>query len=139
MLAKGGDVRNRRAYIGRVLGDPKQARTYAPGSAAGPAALTPREIAEHARRPGGPSDHVAEHAAQARRQLAEHARPLAAATDPPPAAKLTGEALARAQLAEIEQDRRPIEPVAAAVPADDDDEPDDDAEPAEPADAEIPF
>jgi hypothetical protein len=95
VLAKGGNVRNRRAFLGRVLGDPKQARAYAPGAAAPP---TARQVLDNIRRPGGPAPDPAAQAADARRQLTGRQRPLA--DDEPKPPSLHGEALARAQLAD---------------------------------------
>jgi hypothetical protein len=101
VLAKGGNIRNRRAFIGRVLGDPKQARGYAPGAGHAP---TAREIIDATRHPGGPSADPEGRAAEARKQLANRDRPPAA--PPPEPAPLYGEALARAQLAETAAARR---------------------------------
>jgi hypothetical protein len=114
VLAKAGTVRNPRAFIGKVLGDPKQARGYAPGAA--PHAPTAREIVEQAHRPGGPGDAGAG-AAEARRLLAARERPPTPEERP----GLHGEALARRQLAEIAASRKPIDPAPPEEPADDDD------------------
>jgi len=125
VLAKGGRVRNRAAFIGRVLGDAKQARAYAPGS--GPHAPTAREIIESSHRPGGPGDAGAG-AAEARRLLAERDRPEPRGPETGPG--LHGEALARRQLAEIASTRKPVDP-----PPDDDDPPAED----DPGEEQYPF
>jgi len=125
VIAKGGNVRNRRAFIGRILGDQKQARQYAPGS--GPHAPTAREIIDSSKRPGGPGDAGAG-AAEARRQLAERTRPEHHEPDAAPG--LHGEALARRQLAEIASTRKPVDP-----PPDDDDPPAED----DPGEEQYPF
>jgi hypothetical protein len=118
VLAKGGDVRNRRAYIGKVLGDPKQARAFAPG--AGHVANV-REIIDQARRPGGPSADEPARAAEARAQLANRERPPR--PEVPESPILHGEALARQQLAAARANRLPELP-----PAPDDEDQADDAE-----------
>jgi len=121
VLAKGGQVRNRRAFIGKVLGDPKQARAFAPG--AGHVA-TAREIIDQARRPGGPSADEPARAAEARQQLLGRERPQRPPADEAPG--LHGEALARAQLATARANRLP-----EIAPPDDD--------PAEETDPDVPY
>jgi hypothetical protein len=121
VLAKGGDVRNRRAYIGRVLGDPKQARAYAPGAGH---VTTVAEIVADTRRPGGPSADEPARAAEARAQLLNRERPPRA--EVPEAPILHGEALARAQLATARANRLP-----EIAPPDDD--------PAEETDPDVPY
>jgi hypothetical protein len=98
VLAKAGRVRDPRAYIGRVLGDPKQARTYAPHG--GPQSKTIDQIKAETARPGGPARDVAARAAEARAGLEGRDRPLPTPATPDPARELHGEALARAQAAE---------------------------------------
>jgi hypothetical protein len=124
VLAKGGQVRNQRAYIGRVLGDPKQARAFAPGAGH---VTTVAEIVAEARRPHGPTDDPEARAAEARQQLATRERPPRPAADPAPAAAppagLHGEALATAQLAAARANRLPELPPAPAT--DDEDQADD--------------
>jgi hypothetical protein len=135
VLAKGGNVRNRRAFIGRVLGDPKQARAYAPGAGH---VDTAREIIDRARRPGGPAADPGARAAEARAQLATRDRPLAAEVPEPPA--LHGEALARAQLAAARASRLPDLPEPIIGPEnDDDDQTDPEEADAEETDADVPF
>jgi hypothetical protein len=135
VLAKGGNVRNRRAFIGRVLGDPKQARAYAPGAGH---VDTAREIIDRARRPGGPAADPGARAAEARTQLATRDRPLAAEVPEPPA--LHGEALARAQLAAARASRLPDLPEPIIGPEnDDDDQTDPEEADAEETDADVPF
>jgi hypothetical protein len=124
VLAKAGNVRNPRAFIGKVLGDPKQARGYAPGAVTH--VPTAREIIDSSKRPGGPGDAGAG-AAEARRLLAER---TPAEPKPDEAPGLHGEALARRQLAEIASTRKPVDP----PPDDDDDEP-----PGDEAEEQYPF
>jgi hypothetical protein len=126
VLAKAGQVRNRRAFIGKVLGDPKQARGFAPGAGHAPTAA---EIIAQSRHPGGPSDDPEGQAADARKRLANRERPARApVTDESPI--LHGEALARAQLADARARRLPDLPPA--------DEAQTDAEETD-ADADVPY
>ena len=105
VLAKGGDVRNPRAFIGKVLGDPHQARAYAPGAAAhpdrprgdrlGPATGLAERRAHHPRR-RGPRPAVHPRAAT-RHHRARHR------------GRAPRQALARAQLAD--EHRRHLQPI----------------------------
>ena len=118
VLAKAGArVRNRRAFIGRVLGDQKQARAYAPGAVHH--APSAAEIIAASRHPGGPSKDVGDRAAEARKALANRERPAARPEDDgdrDPMRGLWGEELARAQLAEARAARGVIDPEPAADP-----------------------
>jgi hypothetical protein len=110
VIAKGGQVRNRRSFIGKVLGDQRQARGYAPGAGTAP---TVKDIIADAHRPGGPSAEVADRAMEARKALANRPRPPGAEArdgDRSPTRGAHFEELAAAQLAEARAARAVIEP-----------------------------
>jgi hypothetical protein len=153
VLAKASStVRSERAWIAKVLGDPRQARGYAPGAMQH--APTVQDIIAQTRRPGGPASDVPAAAAAARAQLLGRPRPDTPQQPPAddPTRGLHYEDLARAQLAEAraarQADQLPAAP-AQDVPLPDDEPaadpewddadqpPPDDQEP--PADDEFPF